>query len=54
MSCVINPYVWFFSCKTHTEHCSNTKIDFHFSRYFPEEQKTGIVHEIILLICYTL
>ena len=33
MSWVINAYVWFSSCKTHTEHCSNTKIDFHFSHY---------------------
>ena len=31
MSWVINPYIWFSSCKTQTQHCSKTKIDFHFS-----------------------
>ena len=52
MSWVINPCVWFSSCKTHTEHCSNTKIDFRFSRYFSwrtEDKNCALNYTVNLL-----
>ena len=52
MSWVINAYVWFSSCKTHTEHCSNTKIDFHFSHYYSwrtEDKNCALNYTVNLL-----